>query len=534
MKKTFLPTDLSSLTDTTAFIRVVLLQDDLGWVQVMLCVNALLDVGLVRQRLKRPNLSPITQETAIQSAAVWTRLPSLTVPNRTITLVDSNLTAHKNQAAHNNPTTQNNSTTQNSDKHGGTPNDAVFFKLKRDDRNRNATPNENTNDKAMAWMSEWIKHYEKINHQSVQWLTIDSVAPSSPVTLNSPDPTLSANGYSADQHKMEAPDGKGTISLGDTFSSPPDILTSASRSSKDSTLKDTISSPSSPSSPIISLTQRRLAQRIAQIQEIPPLPHTAEKIIKLRVDPKADINELTQIIENDPCLAAQVMSWASSPYYAPIDGIRSVHDAVVRVLGFDMVLNLSLGICLNHTVLRDRKSLFRRKGKTFGQFGVRCAQLTECLVSALPKAQRPICGLASLAGLVSELGELILMALFPPHYQQLVLLKQANPHINACDLERHCLGNTMNEISASLLDQWDLPKEVIIALQYQPVANEYEGKHAIYVHLLSLARALISTNEDSHPCSTNPHWRELAHKYHLEVSTLIKLASDVKASPHEE
>lgn len=63
-------------------------------------------------------------------------------------------------------------------------------------------------------------------------------------------------------------------------------------------------------------TARRIQQRLEATIEIPPLADTAQKIIKLRVDPNATIDDITGVVETDPALAAQVVSWAASPYYA--------------------------------------------------------------------------------------------------------------------------------------------------------------------------------------------------------------------------
>ncbi|MEG0247439.1 MAG: HDOD domain-containing protein, partial [Pseudomonas sp.] len=97
-------------------------------------------------------------------------------------------------------------------------------------------------------------------------------------------------------------------------------------------------------------TARRIQQRLEATIEIPPLADTAQKIIKLRVDPNATIDDITGVVETDPALAAQVVSWAASPYYASPGKIRSVEDAIVRVLGFDLVINLALGLALGKTL----------------------------------------------------------------------------------------------------------------------------------------------------------------------------------------
>ena len=97
-------------------------------------------------------------------------------------------------------------------------------------------------------------------------------------------------------------------------------------------------------------TARRIQQRLEATIEIPPLAGSAQKIIKLRVDPNATIDDITGVVETDPALAAQVVSWAASPYYASPGKIRSVEDAIVRVLGFDLVINLALGLALGKTL----------------------------------------------------------------------------------------------------------------------------------------------------------------------------------------
>ena len=101
---------------------------------------------------------------------------------------------------------------------------------------------------------------------------------------------------------------------------------------------------------VANFTQLRIKQRLEETLEFPPLPETAQRILQLRANPNADIRDLTNIVETDPSLAAQIVSWAASPYYAAPGKIQSVHDAIVRVLGFDMVLNLSLGLALGRTL----------------------------------------------------------------------------------------------------------------------------------------------------------------------------------------
>ena len=103
-------------------------------------------------------------------------------------------------------------------------------------------------------------------------------------------------------------------------------------------------------SAIKKFTGLRIQQRLEDTLELPPLPETAQRIIHLRVNPNAVMGDLVDIVESDPSLAAQVVSWASSSFYAAAGQVKSVHDAVSRVLGFDLVMNLAMGLALGRAL----------------------------------------------------------------------------------------------------------------------------------------------------------------------------------------
>jgi HD-like signal output (HDOD) protein/prolyl-tRNA editing enzyme YbaK/EbsC (Cys-tRNA(Pro) deacylase) len=242
---------------------------------------------------------------------------------------------------------------------------------------------------------------------------------------------------------------------------------------------------------VSSFTQIRIKQRLEETLEFPPLPDTAQRIIKLRVDPNADIKDLTSIVETDPSLAAQVVSWAASPYYAAPGKIKSVHDAIVRVLGFDLVLNLSLGLALGKTLSLPKDCA---KGFTpYWQQAVFAATSVEALVGAISPKERPSMGMAYLSGLLHNFGYLILAEVFPPHFSNICRYQEANPYSNHCHIEHLLLGVTREQLGSWLMRLWNMPEEVCTALRFQNEAN-YEGDEHAYANLLFIAMRLLRTH----------------------------------------
>ena len=236
-------------------------------------------------------------------------------------------------------------------------------------------------------------------------------------------------------------------------------------------------------------TERRIKDRLDETLELPPLPETAQRIIKLRADPNADINDLTNIVEIDPSLAAQVVSWAASPYYSAPGKIKSVHDAIVRVLGFDMVLNLALGLALGKTL--TMKSLSKQDVDDYWRNAVYTAACVEGLVTSISREHRPGFGMAYLSGLLNNFGYLVLAEIFPPYHQLLSRARSANPHLMPANVEAYTLGVSGNQIASWLMDNWSMPEEVIIALRQQ-ANNGYRGDSFQYAQLNYVAKQMLA------------------------------------------
>ncbi|MBE7928094.1 HDOD domain-containing protein [Pseudomonas saudiphocaensis] len=237
-----------------------------------------------------------------------------------------------------------------------------------------------------------------------------------------------------------------------------------------------------------SFTARRIQQRLEETIAIPPLAQTAQKIIKLRVNPDATVDDITGVVETDPALAAQVVSWAASPYYAAPGRIRSVEDAIVRVLGFDLVINLALGLALGKSMNLPKDH--PQHATPYWQQAIYTAAVIEGLNRAIPRTERPEAGISYLAGLLHNFGYLVLAHVFPPHFSLICRHLEVNPHLHHSLIEQHLLGITREQIGAWLMRYWGMPEELSTALRFQHDPN-YRGEHAGHANLVCLAVRLL-------------------------------------------
>lgn len=242
-------------------------------------------------------------------------------------------------------------------------------------------------------------------------------------------------------------------------------------------------------SAIKKFTGLRIQQRLEDTLELPPLPETAQRIIHLRVNPNAVMGDLVDIVESDPSLAAQVVSWASSSFYAAAGQVRSVHDAVSRVLGFDLVMNLAMGLSLGRALKQPQD---HPEGYVdYWQQAIWQAQSAGILASMMPRGERPVFGLAYLGGLLHNFGHLVLAQVFPPHFKLVCRSLEVNPQIDSSVTEHYFLGITREQIAAQLMENWGMPDEVTLAIRYQKNPS-YDGPFHVYAKLLWLGRQLLT------------------------------------------
>ncbi|MGR0279024.1 HDOD domain-containing protein [Marinomonas dokdonensis] len=236
----------------------------------------------------------------------------------------------------------------------------------------------------------------------------------------------------------------------------------------------------------------RVTQRLEETLEMPALSATCRRIIQLCANPNADAEELCKIINLDPSLAAQVMSWASSPYYGTNNKVDSIDDAIIRIVGFDMVLNLALGLSMGASIEPPKNG--PRHFQEFWLDAVSHAILMDLLVQRVSPERRPQKGHAYLAGLLHNFGYLILGAVLPPYFSALSRQHEANPHLPADMIEMFALGFTQQQLAFRQFKQWQLPDNVCTAIRYS-TQPEYQGDHAPLTKLLHLAQRVYRQQE---------------------------------------
>lgn len=233
-------------------------------------------------------------------------------------------------------------------------------------------------------------------------------------------------------------------------------------------------------------TERRIRQRLADTLMLPALEPTVLQVISLRSNDDAGVDELVPLVKLDPSLSAQVMAWAQSSFFAE-KAVRSIDDAIIRILGFDKVVNLALATGMSN-VLPLPEDLPADHPDYWVQ-AVYMATLCEQIARQVRIDDPPRPGLAYLVGLLSNFGYLVLAHLFPEHFSRLSRFIEANADQPLAYIEMHVLQVTREQVGAWLLETWKVPAEVVNGVRLlndpcHPQAGCYAAiAHVAYVTL---------------------------------------------------
>ncbi|MEA3347526.1 MAG: HDOD domain-containing protein [Pseudomonadota bacterium] len=218
------------------------------------------------------------------------------------------------------------------------------------------------------------------------------------------------------------------------------------------------------------LQNNRIIEQLGNIEDIPPLPATASRIIDTCFDEQTSFQEMATLIKQDPVLTARILILINSPGFALPTKIKDLSHAI-SLLGKKQIRNLALSVTIFDTFTAGGKKR-EREMAAFWQHCVACAYACEELAKELnyPHPEE-----AFIAGLLHDIGKLIAYHRLEKTFAQ--LLKQLKDPTDdnrrewpPLSLEKEILGAGHHLIGKWAAEAWNFPAPIIEAvwLHHQP------------------------------------------------------------------
>lgn len=233
-------------------------------------------------------------------------------------------------------------------------------------------------------------------------------------------------------------------------------------------------------------TRLRLKQSLANLDSLPAMPATAQKLLALPLDTDEGETQMLQLIGQDPQISAKIISLANSPIMGVSRKLNTVSDAAM-LLGLTRVKSVAVGIAsMSHLAQSPAGKYFKPQDLWLHSMTV--AIVMRTIAQAMPRNIRPNEDQIFLAGLLHDIGFMALHHIDTEasdalHHQ--LLLQPERPIL---EIELETLGITHCYIGSQLARHWHLPEEIIAVLGYHhpPYVEEVADGNPL-VRLVSLS-----------------------------------------------
>jgi putative nucleotidyltransferase with HDIG domain len=209
------------------------------------------------------------------------------------------------------------------------------------------------------------------------------------------------------------------------------------------------------------LSDGSIKKIVSQIESLPSLPAIYTEIIAEIQSPDPSIKNVSEIIGRDLSMTAKILQVVNSVFFGLPQRIKNPQQAVM-LLGLETIKSLVLSV----------KIFSEFSQKKFSWFNIDALFKHSISVSTYAKAivknekmDQDLINYSLMAGLLHDLGKLILATNFKNTYQQVQTESQNSDH-NLWDLEHETFGTSHAEMGAYLMGLWNLENPIIEAIAF--------------------------------------------------------------------
>jgi HD-like signal output (HDOD) protein/signal transduction histidine kinase len=224
--------------------------------------------------------------------------------------------------------------------------------------------------------------------------------------------------------------------------------------------------------------------------KIPSPPQLLLRLLQLVDNDSTTTGELATLVSQDPGLATRILSVANSPALRRGTELRSLDNCLIA-LGTRLVR--SIATCLSIQNLFDRRSnLSASDLSAFWSHSLLVAELSRDLAATTGSAHPDE---AYLAGLLHDIGQLVLLAALGEPYAQLLAAHADENALQTMEIER--FDTHHGEIGTWLADKWQLDSTFADGILFHHATLEQIITAGELPKTIWFAHALVSTGEIS-------------------------------------
>ena len=228
------------------------------------------------------------------------------------------------------------------------------------------------------------------------------------------------------------------------------------------------------------------AEYVRDVEKIAPCPEVALDVLSMAHAADCSIPKLSEKIEQDPGLTANMLHMANSAYFGHMKKITSVKDIIVR-MGVDAVKIISITSASVGLLKLPQEAYALGRGELWRHsFAV---AILANIIARYAKARDT--SAIYTAGLLHDVGKVILDR---PLQVESYSRDEKDEQADLLVVERNLLHTDHAEVGMALLEKWGLPEAVCVPVGLHHDATQAQSKR-LGAKIIYLANHLVHLTE---------------------------------------
>ena len=274
------------------------------------------------------------------------------------------------------------------------------------------------------------------------------------------------------------------------------------------------------------MNNEQLQALVSSIGKLPSLPAVYAELQRTMKEPECSLSDIAAIIEQDLAMSTKVLQLVNSSFFGFFKNIDSPARAV-NLLGLDTVKALVLSV----GIFSELKPVVARffSAQHLWEHSVGVAAFARKITEAETDVKEQIEN-AFLAGLLHDIGKLVLFSSMPEQYIEATELAQVE-HMPLCQAEYQIFNATHGDVGSYLLGLWGLPGATVEATAFHHRLDHYPNPSfgpTVAVHAADVIYYMLKADQGFGPPVLNrpyleqagvghrfDHWLELCRQLEL-------------------
>lgn len=230
------------------------------------------------------------------------------------------------------------------------------------------------------------------------------------------------------------------------------------------------------------LTDEGMLELVTEVEALPVIPEVFQNTeAELRKEePSIDI--IAGHITQDVGLVTKIIKLINSPYFGLPTQVDSVEKAIT-MLGLDTIRALILSTHL--FTMYEKETLPAFSLSLLWEHSFRVSNIAR-LIASYEKAPQKLIIQCRMAGLLHDVGKLVMANSFPEKYTEVLALVSAPDGMSIHSAEKKIFRTTHAEIGAYLMGLWGMSSNVVHAIGHHHGFNKPDGSVAMYLSIANI------------------------------------------------